>query len=251
MSICTTHVVFHSGLHEQQYQGVEDRFVFCKVGSQPVTVKNPNILEGVSYCESLLGFEPMGSHWAESEFLFALYKTMLKEPDRIKTPWIGFLQYDNSVLSNEGERLVDFIDKRLEHMEDGVVSFAPIPIEYEIDVNHIAMDFSDPQKFQGNPLCYFPMIAQYNKFYGTKCSYSDLFRNDCLALCSSFIMKTSRFMEMMKFCSWMTTVVDLNLFDPLRKHRIAGGFMERYYAMWIALQRVHMHKFKLQELPRL
>lgn len=251
MSRCTTHIVFHSGLHETQYQGIEDRFVFAKVGSHPVAVNNPKIVERIVRCESLSGFEPMGSHWAESEFLFALYRTMLKQPDAVKTPWIGFLQYDNSILCDDGTRLVDFIDGELIGMEDGVVLFAPIDMQYEIHGNHIAMDFSDPQKLQGDPRCYFPMIAQYNKFHGTKWSYADLISKDCLALCSSFIMRTDRFMDMMRFCTWATSVADLNLFDPLRKHRMAGGLMERYYGTWIALRQLKLRKFRLGAMARL
>lgn len=251
MSICTPHIVFHSSLHENQYEGVEDRFAFAKVGSHPLSVSNPKIVDRVVFCESLSGFEPMGSHWAESEFLFALYRTMLKEPERITTTWIGFLQYDNSITSVDGGSLVDFIDGLLAEMEDGVVSFAPIDMKYEIHGNHIAMDFSDPQKLQGDPRCYFPMIAQYNKFHGTKWSYSDLISNDTIALCSSFIMRKDRFMDMMRFCVWATSVTDLNLFDPLRKHRMAGGLMERYYGTWIALRRLRLHKFKLAGLSRL
>lgn len=251
MSRCTTHIVFHSGLHETQYQGIEDRFVFAKVGSHAWTVANPRIAERIISCESLSGFEPMGSHWAESEFIFALYRTMLKEPDRINTPWIGFLQYDNSIVADDGTRLVDFIDEELGEMEDGVVSFAPIEMRYEIEGNHIAMDFSNPQKLQGDPRCYFPIIAQYNKFHGTKWSYSDLISNDTIALCSSFIMRKDRFMDMMRFCVWATSVTDLNLFDPLRKHRMAGGLMERYYGTWIALRQLQLRRFELGGMARL
>jgi hypothetical protein len=251
VTCCTTHVVFHSGLHEEQYAGVEDRFVFCKVGSQTINIKNKKLMENVIFCESLSGFVPMGSHWAESEFLFSLYRTMLKEPNRAKTPWIAFCQYDNTIQSDEGESLVSFMDTKLIDMEDCVVSFAPFSVWYEINENRITMDFSDPQKLQGNPLCYFPMIAQYNKFYGTKWSYSDLIQAGELALCSSFIMRTERFMEMMRFCSWMISVVDLNLFDPLRRHRMAGGLMERYYATWIALQQLQLKRFRLNGLSRI
>lgn len=251
MSRCTTHIIFHSGLHETQYEGVEDRFVFAKVGSHPVSVTNPRILKRVVRCDSLSGYQPMGSHWAESEFLFAIYRTMLKEPDRIRTPWIGFLQYDNSIVSDEGVGLADFIDGELDSMEDGVVSFAPIDMRYEINGNHIAMDFSEPQKLQGDPRCYFPMIAQYNKYHGTKWSYTDLISNDCLALCSSFIMRTDRFVDMMRFCAWATSVTDLNMFDPMRKHRMAGGLMERYYGTWIALRRLGVRKFRLGGLQRI
>jgi hypothetical protein len=245
------HVVFHSGLHEDQYLGTEDRFVFGKVGSHPVSVINPKITERIVHCDSLSGFEPMGSHWAESEYLFAAYRTMLKEPDWITAPWIGFLQYDQSTKGTDGRSLTDVLDSMLPSMEDGVISLSPIDMGYEIDGNHIAMDFSDPRKIRGDPRCYFPMVADYNRFHGTKWSYSDVIRNDTIALCSSFVMRKDRFMDMMRFCSYVVSMHDLNLFDPDRKHRFAGGLMERYYGTWIALRQMRLHRFALSGLTRM
>lgn len=251
MSKASLHVVFHSGLHEDQYAGVEGRFTFGKVGVQPASVVNPKIVERIVDCRTLSGFKPMGSHWAESEYLFAVYRTMLKEPDWINTPWIGFLQYDQSTQATDGRSLVDAVDFMLPSMEDGVISLSPIDMGYEIHGNHIAMDFSDMRKIRGDPRCYFPMIADYNRFHGTKWSYADLIRNDTIALCSSFVMRTDRFMDMMRFCSYAISVHDLNAFDPDRKHRFAGGLMERYYGTWIALRQLRLHRFALAGLSRL
>ena len=251
MSLASIHIVFHSALHEDQYAGVEDRFTFAKVGDHALKVDSPRIRDRVVATQSLSGFVPMGRHWAESEHLFAAYRTMLKEPDWITSPWIGFMQYDQSIRTGDGRSLIDMVDSQLPSMEDGVVSLSPIDMRYEIDGNHIAMDFSNPQKLQGDPRCYFPMVADYNRFHGTKWSYGDLISNDTIALCSSFIMRRDRFMDMMRFCAWAITVHDLNLFDPERKHRFAGGLMERYYGTWIALRRLRLHRFGLAGLPRL
>lgn len=245
-------VVFHSSLHEDQYVGIEEWFTFAKVGDLPVSVSSEKIKERVLEANKLSGFFPMGKHWAESEFIFALYRTMLKSPGIIESDWIGFLQYDHKIKSdNRGKTIVEFVEYDLPKMENAVVCLSPIETSFEMGVNRIAMDFSDKSKLCGNPSCYFPMIALYNKFYSTNYKYIDLLKNDTMVLCSSFLMRRNDFMEMMRFCEYAISVYDLNEFDADRKHRMAGGLMERYYAMWIALRGLSIVEFQLKSLPHL
>jgi hypothetical protein len=240
-------VIFHRSLHEGQYIGIEDRFTFAKVGDKDLSIHSEKIRDRVLMISELSGYLPMGKHWAESEFIFALHRT----PDAIKSDWLGFLQYDNSVISKDGV-IVDELDRTIESFEKNtVVCFVPIDTRYEMDYNHIAMDFSDPKKIIGHPRCYFPMIADYNKFYGTKHTYSDLLSHKTLALCSAFMMHRDRFMEMMRFCEWVTDKNNLDQFDPDRKHRMAGGYMERYYATWIALSGSSLHTLQVGQLDHL
>lgn len=248
MNNATLYIIFHSSLHEKQYEGIEHEFVFAKVGDHPMSVLSNRISSRTMEASSLSGFKSMGKHWAESEFIFALHRT----PDSVSTDWVGFLQYDNTVVSKSGQRITDVLSASLDTMShDSVVSFAPVDTKYEIDVNHIAMDFTNPQKIRGDPRCYFPMVADYNRFYGTKHSYQDLLRHPKLPLCSAFLMRREKFGEMMRFCEWVVERNDLNRFDPDRKHRMAGGYMERYYAMWIALSGLTLHTLQIDELNRL
>lgn len=248
-------VVFHSALHEHQYEGVENHFTFAKVGNQPISIQSSVIRNRVMRCDSLSGYRSMGSNWAESEFLFSLYSTMKKEPNFYTNKWIGFLQYDHTILSEKenGSSLVSKVESLYINNEDesSVISFVPIDIGFELHYNCVAMDFSDFQKQRGNPLCYFPMISLYNKFYGTNSKYDDLLMYKTLPLCSSFAMSTNNFMEMMRFCDWVTQQVDLNMFDPARKNRQAGGLMERFYATWITMRGLNVKNFQLDGMPRL
>ncbi len=247
MNNATLYIVFHSSLHEKQYEGIEHEFVFAKVGDLPMSVSSDRIRSRVIEASSLSGFKPLGKHWAESEFIFALHRTA----ESISTDWVGFLQYDNTVMSKGGERITDVLSASLPTMSrDSVISFAPVDTKYEMDANHIAMDFTDPRKIRGDPRCYFPMIADYNKFYGTKHSYQDLLRHPKMALCSAFLMRREKFGEMMRFSEWVVAKNDLDRFDPDRKHRMAGGYMERYYAVWIALSGSTLHTLQIDELNR-
>lgn len=250
---CSLFVVFHSRLHEEQYLGNESIFNYAKVGDAPAEVSSVRILERVVSCRLMPGFVEKGKHWAESEFLISMYNTLRKNPDYNKgSKWIGFLQYDHGCGSTSGQDLVAFLKGNLDKIdESSVVSFVPINLDSEIDSNHIAMDFSNPQKLQGDPLCYFPMIADYNKFYGTKRTYMEFRKNNqSIALCSAFVMTTENFMKMMEFCIWAADKNNLDQFDPERKHRLAGGLMERYYGCWIALSQIKLIEFPLSDIGR-
>jgi hypothetical protein len=249
---CSLFVVFHSRLHEEQYLGNEVAYTFAKVGDKPAEIVSPKIREGVVECCNMSGFVDKGKHWAESEFLISLYHTLKKNPNYLNgSRWVGFLQYDHTCTSRKGENLLAHLQENLEQIGDEkIVCFAPIDLATEVNSTRIAMDFSNPQKLQGDPLCYFPMIADYNKFYGTKHKYTDFIGNKTIALCSAFVISTANFMKMMEFVIWAADKNNLDQFDPERKHRLAGGLMERYYGTWIALTGLGIHEFQVSELPK-
>lgn len=241
-------VVFHKYLHEEFYLGKEEYYSFVKVGEHELNpIQNPKIHSRIIHCNKMSGFIPMGKHWAESEFFFSLYRTIKKEPSTIDgLKWLGFTQYDHTTESN-GKDLVEHLNSYLsvERDEKDMIGFVPISMNYEIYSNRIAMDYSNPQKLQGEPSCYFPMIADYNKFYNTSKTYSNFISSKNIQLCSSFFMRTEKFMEMMEFCSWMINHRDLNLYDPQRKHRLCGGYMERYFGLWCILSDMKIEEFLL------
>ena len=250
---CSLFVIFHSRLHEEQYTGNEEAYTFVKVGDMPAKISSPKIREGVVVCRNMPGFVDKGKHWAESEFLISLYHSLKKNPNCLNgSQWVGFLQYDHSCKSKENIDLIEYLKTNLELIDErSIISFVPIDMNIELNSNHIAMDFSNPQKLQGDPLCYFPMIADYNKFYGTNHKYTDFIRNKTIALCSAFVISTTNFMKMMEFVIWAADKNNLDQFDPERKHRLAGGLMERYYGTWIALSGIEIVKFPLGELKHL
>jgi hypothetical protein len=250
---CSLFVVFHSRLHEEQYLDREDAFAYAKVGDAPMQVSSPKILQGVIQPRSMPVFTDKGKHWAESEFLISMYNSLKKDPNyNSGSEWIGFMQYDHACKSTTGEDLLNFLQENLDKVDGSTaISFVPINLQNEVYYNHIAMDFSDPQKLQGDPLCYFPMISDYNKFYGTNHTYMEFRKNnESIALCSAFVMTTKNFMKMMEFCIWAADKNNLDQFDPARKHRLAGGLMERYYGCWMALSGVKLIEFPLMALEK-
>jgi hypothetical protein len=247
-------VIFHSGLHEEQYLGKENAFAYGKVGNAPAKIISPKIQKGVIECQNMPGFVDKGKHWAESEFLISMYNSLEKNPNyNSGSEWIGFIQYDHTIKSKTGLDMIDFLQNNLREVDDSsAISFVTINLANEINNNHIAMDFSNPQKLQGDPLCYFTMIADYNEFYGTNHTYTEFIENNqSINLCSSFLMTTRNFMKMMEFCIWAADKNNLDQFDLARTHRLAGGLMERYYGCWMALSGIKLIEFPVMALPRM
>jgi hypothetical protein len=242
-------------LHEEQYAGKELCYYYAKVGNTEAKINSDAIRSRVVDIKTLSGYEEMGSNWAESEFLFALYRTMKKDSSFLSdVKYIGVSQYDHTcICKTTGENLIDFMNTKADLItSDKVLSLVPIDFNYEIYGNVIAMDFSEPQRQRGSPSCYFRMIGNYNKYYGTSLKYSDFFKmvGKNISLCSSFVMTKDNFMEMMKFCIWAANEDNLNQFDPARQYRAAGGFMERYYGTWIALSRKTLIEFPINQLDK-
>jgi len=247
--------IFHSKLLEEQYAGKELSYFYAKVGNSESKIKSEAIRSRVIDIKTLSGYKDMGSNWAESEFMFALYRTMKKDSSFLsEAKHIGFSQYDHSCVNKTtGENLIDFMETKADSITSSkVLSLVPIDFNYEIYGNVIAMDFLDPQRQRGTPSCYFRMISNYNKHYNTSLKYSDFFRlmGKSISLCSSFIMTKDNFMEMMEFCVWAANEDNLNQFDPARQWRAAGGFMERYYGTWIALSDKTLIEFPVSQLDK-
>lgn len=246
-------VIFHRALHEEIYKNKENFYSFAKVGNFPPEVNSESIKNRIVYANELPGFTEKGAHWAESEFIFALYKTLKENPNYITSDYIGFTQYDHTTTEkNTGEDIIDYLNSFTKDIfNENVISLVPIKTSYEIG-QKISMDFSNLEKQIGDPLCYFRMIKNYNDYYNTKFVFSDFYHlcGEDIPLCSSFIMSKENFMEMMNFCSWASERDNLDQFDPNRKWRAAGGFMERYYATWIILSKKKIINFQIDCLSK-
>lgn len=253
---CSMFVVFHSRLHEDLYLNNENEYFYAKVGENLIEINSEKIKNRIVVTDKLPGFVQKGKHWAESEFLFSLYFTMKNNSKYLEdSTHIGITQYDHTCTSYvTGENLINFFETNGASIgKNEVLSLVPIEFNYEVYKNSIAMDYTNPQKQQGTPLCYFTMIANYNRYYGTSYTFSDLYKmvGKNISLCSSFVMTKENFMEMMAFCTWAAEKNNLDQFDPARIWRAAGGYMERYYGTWIALSGKKTIGFPVSAMPRL
>lgn len=245
--------VFHSKLYEDQYAGEEDCYLYAKVGDQPEQISSDKIRNRVVQAKTLPGFVAMGSRWTESEFIFALYRTMKMDDQYLgDIDYIGFSQYDHTTkCRNRNISLASYMNDSYNLIGDNsVLSLASFSMHWEISQHCIAMDVNEPGKQRGYPICYTQMVDDYNEFYGKDLAVEDMLMSPTISLCSSFVMSKKNFMDMMSYATWAAERNNLDQFDPHRRYRAQGGFMERYYGAWIALSGKKLIEFPIEQLQR-
>lgn len=228
-------VVFHQDLKEEYYNSsLASNYIFVNVNPKnDLNLINPSykILNQFE----INNFISLGKFFAESEVIYNVYKNIYLYQD---INYIGFLQHDidSAILTKE---LVDDLISNFDH-----INLQPYLFETDYD-QKILMDEAQPNKKTGKGInCYDVILEDYNVYYETNYKLSDL-SNKTLNLCSSFILKKTLFVEMMSFVSSIIESNKLDKFDTERQHRIQGGYLERYYAVWLALNNVKSNEVKL------
>lgn len=229
-------VVFHDKLNDCYYNDdIIDNYKFINVNPNNDLNSINSKFEIINQYE-INNFIPLGKCFAESEVIYNIYKNSYLYEN---LDYIGFLQHDidSSILKQE---LIENLILNYDH-----INFQPYL--FVTDYNQkILMDVNQPNKKTGKGVnCYDIILEDYNLYYGTNYKLSDL-SDEILNLCSSFILKTNLFVEMMAFISYIIESNKLEKFDTERKHRIQGGYLERYYAIWLALNNLKSTVVKLE-----
>lgn len=244
--------LFHKGLREDAYTPYKDskhRFTFVRVGNHEYSIQNEWIANSVLDANKLQNFKPYGYRWAEYEFLLNLVSEPTTFDAVVTGDWVGMTQYDHSMeIGFSNMPVFDFFEWKMsgtEKIRPDVDYFAlrTFPLrEYELPMNRTCMDYSQPQKLQGDPSCYVSMAQHFNEYYGTKKTAYDIFLHDenKLPLCSSFIMHRDGFKDLVNYLRWIGDNKNLDCFDPNKTCRQQGGLMERYLASWFVFSGYRM-----------
>lgn len=231
-------VVFHQNLNNEYYRNeLLNNYTF-------VNVNPKNNLQLINDKYKIINqyefsdFHPLGKWYTESEVIYNIYKNKQYHEH---LDFVGFSQYD-----------IDSSPLFKEDLESKLGEFDHINFEphlFQVDYNQgILMDISQPEKRNGKGLnCYDVILNDYNKYYGTTYSIDDL-NDKVLNLCSAFILKKEYFIKMMDFISQIIESGKLDKFDVSRQHRMQGGYLERYYAVWIALNNLNSTEIKLKHI---
>ncbi|WPQ64526.1 hypothetical protein SIO70_06555 [Chitinophaga sancti] len=225
MANATLFVVFHHELKKNYYdESLLGQYAFINV--------NPKNEAAVQYSDYKIinqyefrNFHSLGKWYTESEVMYNIFKNpyLCEGAD-----YLGFLQHDIDS-SGLNENVVSELTEKYDH-----INFQPYLFETDY-AQRILMDENQPEKRNGDGLnCYDSIISDYNKFYGTNHTLSEL-SGKTINLCSSFILKKDVFFKMMKYIAAVIESGKLNIFDTAHQFRIQGGLLERYYAVWLAL----------------
>ncbi|MCX7887718.1 MAG: DUF4422 domain-containing protein [Verrucomicrobiae bacterium] len=103
----------------------------------------------------------------------------------------------------------------------------------------VLMDPVHPNRFVGDgPNCIDRILADYNEYYNTHYTLADVARDGFLNMCNCFVTPVELFEKLMKFITPIMESRRLEIFDTGRKHRLQGGLLERYVAVFFALENI-------------
>ncbi len=211
-----------------------DYLTFINVSSNPIPVggryKTLRLTE-------FRNFIPLGKWYTESEVMYNLYHNQDLYDD---VDYIGFIQYD---MDSSGID-VQTIQELLQQEDRDLILFQPFTFRQDYS-QKVLMDPERPNTLQGEGLnCYETIFADYNTYYKKNYQTQD-FNEQVIGLCSAFLIRTGLFNEMMEFAVSIVESRKLDRFDTNHRYRIQGGLLERYYAAWLLLKKVHFSTISL------
>ena len=229
-------VIHHRKLTDAYYQAsMLDHFTFVNVNTADVPVdaryKTLKLTEFPT-------FTPLGKWYTESEVMYNLYQNQELYAD---VDYVGFIQYDMDASGIDESTIRQLIETE----QSDVILFQPYTFREDYN-QRVLMDPNQPNIRAGaGRNCYDAIFADYNAYYGEQHRTQE-YTDQTIGLCSAFLMRTALFDRMMAFVNPIIESKKLDDFDTAHQYRIQGGFLERYYAVWMLLQ-----KIKFSVLPLL
>lgn len=227
-------VVFHDTLKPEYYDdSVRQNFVFVNVNPHNLS-KYPAL--SVINLFDMEHFSPLGKWYTESEVIYNVFKNPYLYED---VDFVGFLQYDvdSSPLNHES------MQQLIQQAE--YISFQPHILRDDYQ-QKILMDETQPNVLSGRGKnCYDTIFEDFNRHYHTNFAVQDWLEHS-IGLCSCFLIRKEIFNAMMTFVECIIQSKKLDRFDTLHRHRIQGGLLERYYAIWFLLNQITLHPLSLE-----
>lgn len=219
-------VVTHKHIFKDLYMGEDiSNFTFVNISDDRIEEHYYKEYDVIDIKNE--SFVHLGKYYTESEVIYNVYKQKMYKG----LTHIGFTHYDvgtkclstnNSLSCALNEPTIPF------H-----INLQPFGFVWDYN-QHILADESQPETLVGaGRNCYDYILEKYNTFYKTNISINDLIGQ--INLCSCFVLDINSFERMMGWVSWVIESRDLEKFDTLHRHRIQGGLLERFYAVWIRL----------------
>jgi len=235
-----------------------EHYSFLKLGRHDLqhnSAKGYRILREFDYPVSL-----DAPHYAEFTGLYCVYKNRLHDG----LDHVGFSHYDKEhrllgtggavdIGALEATRKRTEVKRRAgngptdvsERIQRLVDSPARVHISLEshefrkIYGQRVLMDDRQPNAFVGEGVnCIDRILEDYNAFFGTRHTLEDVGRDGFLNMCDCFVTPVPVFEKLMSFIVPVIESRKLDIYDTQRRHRLQGGLLERYVAVFFALERI-------------
>ena len=198
------------------------------------------------------------AYYAELTGMYCIYKNKLYEG----FDYIGISHYDKEhrILGSSGETDIAALEASryraevlrkqsygptdiTKRIDDALNSFPAVHISLEShDFNKIynqrvLMDKLQPDQFVGEGRnCFDEIVTDYNAFFGTNYSIEDVAKDGFLNMCNCFVTPVYLFEKLMSFVTQIIESSSLDVYDSQRLYRLQGGLLERYVAVFFALE---------------
>lgn len=103
----------------------------------------------------------------------------------------------------------------------------------------VLMDDRRPDAFVGEGTnCIDRILEDYNAFFSTRFTIRDIAADGFLTMCDCFVTPVPVFEKLMSFLTPIIEGRTLDIYDTRRRHRLQGGLLERYVAVFFALEKI-------------
>ncbi len=262
MKTWTVYIMCHNAIWDGMYGSDPgfgpEHYRFLKLGRHDLRhdpSKGHRIVSEFDYPVSL-----DAPHYAEFTGLYCVYRNRLHDG----LDYVGFSHYDKEhrLLAPDGTADIEALEaarirvevKRRDRggptditarIQRLVESPTPVHVSLEshrfrkIYDQRVLMDDRQPDAFVGDGVnCIDRILEDYNAFFGTRCTLEDAARDGFLNMCDCFVTPVPLFEKLMSFIVPIIESRRLDLFDSRRRHRLQGGLLERYVAVFFALERI-------------
>ncbi len=279
MKSWTIYVMCHNVIWDEMYENDPgfgpDHYTFLKLGRhdlQHVPSSGYRIVSEFDYPISL-----DAHHYAEFTGLYCVYKNRLHSG----LDYVGFSHYDKEhrLLAPEGVANIDALEAariradvkrrktggptdvtaRIQRLVD-----SPMPVHISLETHEfrkiydqrVLMDDRQPDAFVGEGVnCIDRILEDYNAFFGTCYTLDDVGRDGFLNMCDCFVTPVPVFEKLMSFIAPVIESRKLDIYDTRRRHRLQGGLLERYVAVFFALEKIEkvdlsiVHQYWMKRRP--
>ena len=199
-------------------------------------------------------------HYAELTGMYCVYKNRLHDG----LDYVGFSHYDKEhrLIGSGGATITDELEaarqrsevkrQRTEGPGDitsriGKILDSPSPVHVSLETHEfrkiynqrILMDDRQPDAFVGEGVnCIDRILEEYNAFFHTRHTLQDVAMDGYLTMCDCFVTPVFLFDKLMSFLTPIIESRRLDIYDTRRRHRLQGGLLERYVAVFFALEKI-------------
>ncbi len=255
-------IMCHNSIWDDMYSGDKDfspqNYSFLKLGPSDLDFSKNRGYHILN--EFDLPIHIRDTHYAELTGLYAIYKNGL----HCDLDFIGFSHYDKEhrLIGRSQDTNIDKLESTRLHVEESKEANGPTDITNRIETylqenpegvhisleahdfqkiysQKVMMDQGDPDGFVGDGVnCFDAILDDYNSHFGTTFTMPDVAADGYLTMCDCFVTSISIFEKLMKFLVPIIESRRLDIFDSKRQHRLQGGLLERYVAVFFALEKI-------------